>query len=97
MIFVESSTKLTVLCSMFVWVVVGRPVNLVNILWFIRVCRRGILLVYMVYSRPDILLPCIMLQLREFLSWDLHVSISTNCLRLLRYDLKISRDGPLMP
>ena len=79
--FVESSTKLTVLCSMLVEVVRGRPVNLVNILLFIRVWRRGISLVLIVYRRPDILLT---LQLREFLSWDLHVSFSTNCLQLLK-------------
>ena len=46
--FVELSTNLTVLWSMFVDVVKGRPVRDVNISLCIRVWIRGISLVYMV-------------------------------------------------
>ena len=43
--FVELSTKLTVLWSMFVDVVWGRPVSVVNMSLCIRVWIRGISLV----------------------------------------------------
>ena len=62
----------------------GRPVSFWKISCCISLWSLGILLVYMVYSIPDILLPCMTLQLREFFRDDLHVSISTNCLRLVK-------------
>ena len=95
--FVESMTKFMVLCSMLFDVVVCWPVSLVNISLCIRVCSSGISLVYMVYSMPDNLLPCMTLQFSEFSMFDRFVSISTNCFQLVGYDWNNSSALPLMP
>jgi len=78
--------KFMVLCLMLFDVVVCWPVSLVNISLYIRVCSSGILFVYMMYSMPDNLLPCMTLQFSEFSVFDQFVSILTNRFLFVRYD-----------